>query len=333
VRSFCKKNLLYVIALISFYALFSSSAVFAIEPASSRAEPLPQGCAWKLFDSTLGLRMQIRNCASDGAQDSFATNGDWIDVRHQQKGQSIEEIKLIKVLRKQADQPIEETIQQTFIDALEGEAKVRCKLRAPTENSVKHKDKIILEIAPTDTNDAKVVDKQKKNSDDHGCGAFSGSHGLAYFEYHPSEDPTKYLFVTRRVDLPLFDENSLQLYQTSAKNSGVNWMFVAADDFSKIFYDPISRKTNQDDIVTLDTLTDYDPSSKKAESFHLAEKGLSEIEKISLDCVNKKYRSEGGRWFNGRMAAGDIQKTYPSNEQWKTIPDFYIKLFDTVCRQ
>ena len=332
-RSFRKTDLLYVIALISFYALFSPSAVIAVDHAISGAAALPQGCAWKLFDSTLGLRMRIRNCASDGSQDIFLTNGDWIDVRHQQKGQPIAEIKLIKVLRKQADQPIEETIQQTFINALEGDAKLTCRLRAPTENSVKQQDKIILEIAPTDADDAKVVEKQKKNPDDLGSGAFGGSHGLAYFEYHPSEDPTKYLFVTRRVDLPLFDENSLQLYQTSAKNSGVNWMFVAADDFSKIFYDPISRKTNQDDIVTLDTLTDYDPSSKKAESFHLAEKGLSEIEKISLDCVNKKYRSEGGRWFNGRMAAGDIQKTYPSNEQWKTIPDFYIKLFDTVCRQ
>jgi hypothetical protein len=59
--------------------------------------------------------------------------------------------------------------------------------------------------------------------------------------------------------------------------------------------------------------------------------GLSEIEVAVFDCMNSKYISASDVWFEGRMAAGNVEKTFPASSKWGPIPVYYIKLFASVC--
>jgi hypothetical protein len=117
----------------------------------------------------------------------------------------------------------------------------------------------------------------------------------------------------------------------SSASARVDWVQVSKDDFSTIYMDAASRRTSADGIVTIDALTDYDATSPKAAAFGLADKGLSEIETASFDCVNRKYRSEGGAWRQGQMGEGKITKPYPPNEGWSSVPPYYDGLFAKVC--
>lgn len=124
----------------------------------------------------------------------------------------------------------------------------------------------------------------------------------------------------------------LMLSLAATAVAGSEWAQVSKDDFSTIYLDPASKKPLSDGIVSVEALTDYDPTSRQAAEFHLSEKGLSEIESVLLDCANHKYSSQGGTWRDGHMGAGKITKTYPPKEAWSRVPAFYDGLFATVCR-
>lgn len=118
----------------------------------------------------------------------------------------------------------------------------------------------------------------------------------------------------------------------SAASASIDWAPVSKDDFSTVYMDAGSLRTSSGGIVTIDALTDYDASSPKAAAFGLAEKGLSEIEKVSFDCVNRKYRSEGGAWRQGQMGEGKITKPYPAKDGWSPVPPYYDGLFAKTCQ-
>ncbi len=109
------------------------------------------------------------------------------------------------------------------------------------------------------------------------------------------------------------------------------WAQVSKDDFSTVYMDPASKRILSDGTLTVDALTDYDPASPNAKAFGLAEKGLSEIEKVSLDCANRKYKSEGGYWREGPMGVGKTTRTYPSKDSWAPVPAYYDGLFAKAC--
>ena len=112
-------------------------------------------------------------------------------------------------------------------------------------------------------------------------------------------------------------------WHRSSSGSGASSFFPAAAKDR--------RRTSADGIVTIDALTDYNAASPQAAAFDLADKGLSEIETASFDCVNRKYRSEGGAWRQGQMGEGKITKPYPPKEGWSPVPPYYAGLFAKVC--
>lgn len=315
-------------------AFFQAPSAYGDAASQPPSRPTATGCRWLPFDSaTLGLALLTQDCADANQHYEYSTDGDWIVAHRPADDHTFGAPGLVKVLRKSADQPIEEAIRRDFVQNLPQEAAAACVVRPFAENPVKDKSRIVLEIAPTGDYEKKILAERAKEPGDFGCGSFGKRQGVSYFEYHPSEDPTKFLFVNYGFDAPLFDENSLTLRQTGLNAAGADWMFVYADAFSKIYYDPVSKRTGTNDVVTLSALTDYDPSATEAEAFHLSEKGLSEIETASFDCVNAKFRSDGGRWFEDRRAAGKVRSAYGAKEKWADVPEFYLKLFDTVCRQ
>lgn len=110
-----------------------------------------------------------------------------------------------------------------------------------------------------------------------------------------------------------------------------DWRLVSQHGFSKIYVDPASREKRPEGVVFVRALTDYDPDTAEAVDFKLSEKGLSEIENALFDCEKHAYRSEGGRWFEGRMASGAARRDYPAKASWSKIPSFYAPLAATAC--
>ncbi|WP_457798846.1 surface-adhesin E family protein [Methylocystis sp. S23] len=110
-----------------------------------------------------------------------------------------------------------------------------------------------------------------------------------------------------------------------------DWQLVSQEGFSTTYVDPASRKALPESVVSIRALTDYDPASPEAASFKLSEKGLSEVEKVLLDCGKNAYRSEGGDWFEAPMGAGAIRSAYPPKTAWSPVPSFYAGLYSVVC--
>jgi len=119
----------------------------------------------------------------------------------------------------------------------------------------------------------------------------------------------------------------------SASASEAEWRFVSNDSFSRIYIDAQSVKSLPNGVLTLQALTDYDPNSAEAERFGLKDKGLSEIESVSLDCKNRTYKSDGGNWFKKHMGQGAISKSYAPKSDWSKIPEYYGGLAVNVCSQ
>lgn len=325
--------ILFWLLLLTMSAAHADVANVVSPPPVPSRQP-EQGCEWRPYDSpALGVNMFVQKCSAENMSYIFSTNGDWIEAHRPTNDETFGGPRQIKVFRKAADQPVEIAIRDFFIKELPPEASASCMVRTLEKSPVVNKDKIILEIYPTGDYEAKILEELKKEPRDFGCGRYGKSQGLSYFEYHPYEDPTKFLFVEYGFERPLFDENSLKLYQTSLNAAGVDWVFVWANELSKIFYNPVSKKTKENDVVVLDVLTDYDPTSSQWENFSKRTNGLSEIEKVSFDCENNKYKGLGGKWFGGRAARGDIKSDYGEKGEWTNVPDFYVKVFDTVCHQ
>jgi hypothetical protein len=109
------------------------------------------------------------------------------------------------------------------------------------------------------------------------------------------------------------------------------WALAGEEGFSKIYFDPASRRQNPDGSISLRALTDYDPASPEAVTFKLSEKGLSEIEQVLFDCARNAYRSEGGVWYDGHMATGATRRAYSGKAAWGKVPSFYAALFAKAC--
>ncbi|KAF2989629.1 hypothetical protein OGR47_01345 [Methylocystis sp. MJC1] len=130
----------------------------------------------------------------------------------------------------------------------------------------------------------------------------------------------------RKIALPVLLACLLHAPVASAE-----WLLVSQDGFSKIYLDPASRKRTPDGAIFARALTDYDPQSPEAAAFKLSEKGLSEVERVMIDCEKPAYRSEGGSWFVGHMATGARRSGYPAGSTWSKVPPYYLDLSTKLC--
>jgi hypothetical protein len=121
-------------------------------------------------------------------------------------------------LTKPADQSVEAAIHQRFIATLADQrARAACKV-APIKKgefrqstgAVLSAGKLLFELVPTDAY-ARWIDRElQKGPRDFGCGDYGKGQKIVYFEYHPAQSKTKFLFVNYGYDAPLFDENSIE---------------------------------------------------------------------------------------------------------------------------
>ena len=187
------------------------------------SRPPTIGTAWSSFVAEkLGVRFLFEKAKDPREGYSYEENDDWIDRRPHSNAVTANASHFIRVLEKPADQPIEEAIRAKFIAALPPLARANCRLRPYAPMSGADPAKPSFEIAPTGAY-GKKIDERRGNGNavgqaDGGCGAYGTGEVDSYFEYHPDEDRTKYLYVLSGFD-PSYDERSIRLGRAAAKQA------------------------------------------------------------------------------------------------------------------
>jgi hypothetical protein len=189
--------------------------VVAVRPAAA-AEPSrapDPGCRWETFASPgLGIQLLVENCSDPSMHYVFSLNGDWLEQHRPSDDTTFGSHQIIRVLTKPADQPIEVAIRQKFIETLPDKAaRASCKVAPAGQTGVRGPGKILLEIVPSGAYAGVIARQLKEEPRDFGCGEYGKGQANLYFEYHPAQSKTTYLWVDAGQDEPLFDQNSIEI--------------------------------------------------------------------------------------------------------------------------
>jgi hypothetical protein len=182
-------------------------AALAAEP----SRPAEQGCAWEPFESAeLGIKLLVQDCTDANAHYVFSARDGWLEQHRPADDTTFGAPRIVRILTKSADQPIEAAIREQFIATLtDQQAKASCKVARVKQSAVKGAGKQLFELVPTGAYAKKIDRELSKEPRDFGCGDYGKGQSTVYFEYHPAESKTKFLWVDAGQDAPLFDENSL----------------------------------------------------------------------------------------------------------------------------
>jgi hypothetical protein len=191
-------------------ALLAANAANAAQP--SRPPEQGFGCAWQSFESAeLGIRLLVQNCTDPKIHYEFSAKDGWLEQHRPSDPVTFGPSQIIRVLTKPADQKIEDAIARQFIATLaDPEAKASCKVRPFKNPEVKGAGKLLFTIVPTGAYAKKIDKKLQEEPGDFGCGEYGAGQSTAYFEYHPAETKTRFLYVDTGQDEPLFDQASIE---------------------------------------------------------------------------------------------------------------------------
>ena len=193
-------------------------ALLCVAGAANAAEPSRPpdkdfGCSWKPFETReLGIRLLIQDCTAPSMHYEFSVKDGWVEEHRPSDPVTYGPARIIRVLSKPADQPIATAIQEQFIATLtDGDAKASCKVRPLKTPQVSRKGKQLFTLMPTGTYAKQIQKELQQEPRDFGCGDYGAGQSLNYFEYHPDESTTKFLYVDSGQDLPLFDQDSIEI--------------------------------------------------------------------------------------------------------------------------
>lgn len=189
----------------------SGSAAAAGQP--SRPPEHGYGCTWQEFASAeLGIRLLVQSCTDPRLHYEFSNKDGWLEQHRPADDVTFNPPRLIRVLKKPADQPIEAAIAAQFVATLPDPiARASCKVRPFTNREVRGRGKQLFTLLPTGAYAKRIARELKETPRDFGCGEFGAGQSTAYFEYHPEESRTRFLWVDTGQDEPLFDQDSIEL--------------------------------------------------------------------------------------------------------------------------
>jgi len=194
-------------------ALLSVMALSAYAAQPSRPPEEGFGCVWQPFESReLGIRLLVQNCTDPSMHYEFSAKDGWLEEHRPSDPVTFGPAQIVRLLTKPADQPIAAAIQQQFVATLtDPAAKASCRVGPFKNAEVKANGKQLFTIMPTGAYAKKIDRELQKEPRDFGCGEFGGGQSTAYFEYHPGESKTKFLYVDTGQDEPLFDQDSIEI--------------------------------------------------------------------------------------------------------------------------
>lgn len=173
-----------------------------------------QDCSWKDFHSEkLGLQIMIQSCNWQDMSPVFLESGNSIvQIPEKLKNSKKDGYKIIEVYKKDENEDFEELLNKEFISKLNRTEKRHCEVKQSyfilddksKLNYVIEPDNVLQETILQETPEGQVPRDP--------CGGYgiSGNGFIRYFEYHPNESKTKYIFVRVGQDAPLFDEKSIK---------------------------------------------------------------------------------------------------------------------------
>jgi len=168
------------------------------------------GCGIRTSSDPRPSRMPANGCAWEDYTD--AKRGFSVLVQKCTDGKSgIDQVeKMIEVFDKPAQQPLDQAIRERFFNSLSDEEHAGCTAQK-SERLLLPDPIVTMEITPRGGYLLEVKKKREADPEFRACGDHGQGKTLAYFEYHPNETLTKYLFVRLGKDRPLFDEMSIRL--------------------------------------------------------------------------------------------------------------------------
>jgi hypothetical protein len=183
----------------------------AMQP--SRPVEQGYGCVWQPFESAaLGIRLLVQNCTDPNIHYEFSAKGDWLEQHRPSDPVTYGPARIIRVLQKLADERIEAAIARQFVATLDDKAaRASCKVRPFKNPEVKGAGKLLFTILPTGAYARKIDKELHELPRDFGCDEFGAGQSTAYFEYHPAESRTTFLYVNAGQDEPLFDQASIEI--------------------------------------------------------------------------------------------------------------------------
>ncbi|MFZ6798723.1 hypothetical protein [Undibacterium sp. Di24W] len=215
--------LLYLFSLVFVNGLLTSDA-----EAQTASRNAGAGCTWKPYEfKELGVRLLFKDCKDPTAHYELHQEGDWIKMRRPSDPVTFGSQYLIRVLSKPADQSITESIQRQFVaqivinDSTDKSKNQRDQIAARKEcgvvAKVKWNDDPLLqrfEIIPKPGKYKRQIDRQlQKEPRDFGCGEYGAGQSTTYFEYHPQQSETKFIYVNFGWDEDaLFDEKTIVFF-------------------------------------------------------------------------------------------------------------------------
>jgi len=336
--------------------VLSTSATYADRmsiPANERellpSTPPGPDCNWEPFESKeLGLRMLVQQCPKANKKYQFYSKNNQIIAKETfDNKQKISDKVLIEFFYKLSDQSIRDVISDQFVSQLNPEAQKNCQVKNTRDRLFLLSEQVTINIIPSGDYALKIDEEVKNGRKDYGCGEYGANIADdRYFIYHPNEDLEKFLFIHVPENKSLFDENSIILYPTNTTKSTKEAQSLLSnenklssqlelfyeDRTSILFFDTKSNQLITPNKLSIRVLTNF-VSNTMAKNSHLLIDGASKLETITFDCLEKKYKSEGGNWFKEKMAEGNVVKSFNATEIWSPIPSFYKKLFTNSCNK
>jgi hypothetical protein len=186
------------------------------------------GCMWKAYEfKKLGVRLLFKDCKDPAAHYELRQEGDWIKMHRPSDPVTFGSQYLIRVLSKPADQSIAESIQKQFVEQIlisdstdqrknkrdQIVARKQCGVIAKTQWN---NDPLLqrFEIMPKPGKYKRQIERAlQKEPRDYGCGEYGAGQSTTYFEYHPQQSKTKFIYVNFGWDDDaLFDEKTIVFF-------------------------------------------------------------------------------------------------------------------------
>ena len=321
--------------------------------------PAGVDCIWKPFESpTLGLKMLVQECAMPERQYTLRAQGNAIYFRPKGGDRTVREEKIIEVFTKPLDVPIQNAIHQRFVIPSTAYRNAGCEVRDIRDLLFLGREQITLDIFP--------IGQYGYPSELTGKGdAYSvcGDYGFKpdnsrYFSFHPDEDKTKYLFISLPANKSLFDPLSIMLYPgalapepqpTPAPMSSprtpetpkpvkpsrgaetFDWRTVEQIGVMRYFINANSIVDPASGYVSDDVLVDTDPRTPIRSLIGLPDGAASKIERVTVDCKTRRYKTESADLYRENMGRGTVLKHFDQRAGWSFAPAYYARVFDKLC--
>ena len=192
------------------FVLFAVYSLAWSQDALKPSRPPNAGCAWKPWrDEQLGILMLIQECQGSNSPKFVTANS---TVRVVSPGRTPAQSPIaLEVYEKPDRQKVKDTLDGRFRSKLSSRQKAGCELTEVSEKFALPRDREAWQIVPVGPYKAEAAKLRDVEPGAEVCGAYGEVDTTQYFEYHPTESKTRYLYVRLGTDSRLFDEKSIRI--------------------------------------------------------------------------------------------------------------------------